>query len=116
MVASVCINSVSIHPGPVSVVVSASCDVHPPPPLPDRQVLVVDLEEEAVTESDVLVMATDGLWDVISNQRAAELVDHSLAAFPADDVTKRRYRWACRHADWPGRSFVAKYADWPVWI
>ncbi|XP_043218999.1 protein phosphatase 1H-like isoform X2 [Amphibalanus amphitrite] len=56
------------------------------------QVLVVDLEEEAVTESDVLVMATDGLWDVISNERAAELVEQSLAAFPADDVTKRRYR------------------------
>ena len=57
------------------------------------QVLVVDLERETdVTESDVLVMATDGLWDVISNERAAELVEQSLAAFPADDVTKRRYR------------------------
>ena len=56
------------------------------------QVLVVNLEEEAVSESDVLVMATDGLWDVISNQRAAELVEHSMAAFPAEDVSKRRYR------------------------
>ena len=52
----------------------------------------MNLEEEAVTESDVLVMATDGLWDVISNQRAAELVEHSMAAFPAEDVSKRRYR------------------------
>ena len=52
----------------------------------------MDLEQEAVTESDVLVMATDGLWDVISNERAAELVEQSLAAFPADDVSKRRYR------------------------
>ena len=61
------------------------------------QVLVVELEEQAVTESDVLVMATDGLWDVISNQRAAELVEQSLEAFPADDVSTRRYRWARRY-------------------
>ncbi|XP_037067977.1 protein phosphatase 1H-like isoform X1 [Pollicipes pollicipes] len=59
------------------------------------EVLVIDLEKEAVTEYDVLVMATDGLWDVVSNGRAAQLVDQALRHYPADDPSKRRYSAVC---------------------
>ncbi|XP_043224176.1 uncharacterized protein LOC122382641 [Amphibalanus amphitrite] len=61
--------------------------------LSQPEVLIINLEEEAaVTESDVLVMATDGLWDVVSNQRMAELVERALSHFPAHDQSMRRYR------------------------
>ena len=33
---------------------------------PQPEVRVLDIENETVTENDVLVMATDGLWDVVS--------------------------------------------------
>ena len=36
---------------------------------PQPEVRVLDIENEEVTESDVLIMATDGLWDVVSNSR-----------------------------------------------
>ncbi len=36
------------------------------------------MENEEVTEADVLVMATDGLWDVVSNERVSEIVDKGL--------------------------------------
>lgn len=34
-----------------------------------------------LTERDVLVMATDGLWDVTSNDKAADVVDKILTQF-----------------------------------
>lgn len=45
---------------------------------PQPEVRVLDIENEEVTESDVLIMATDGLWDVVSNSRVAQIVDNGI--------------------------------------
>ena len=45
---------------------------------PQPEVRVLDIENETVTENDVLIMATDGLWDVVSNERVASIVDKGL--------------------------------------
>jgi serine/threonine protein phosphatase PrpC len=42
---------------------------------PQPEVRVLDIENESIGESDVLVMATDGLWDVVTNERVAEIVE-----------------------------------------
>ena len=57
------------------------------------QVRVLDVErEESVGDSDVLVMATDGLWDVVSNAAVAEVVKAGLKLYEDADETRRRYR------------------------
>ena len=62
-------------------------------PRPDNQVRVLDVErEESVGDSDVLVMATDGLWDVVSNAAVAEVVKAGLKLYEDADETRRRYR------------------------
>ncbi|XP_005074906.1 protein phosphatase 1M isoform X1 [Mesocricetus auratus] len=38
------------------------------------QVTVLDVDQLALEEEDVVVMATDGLWDVLSNEQVARLV------------------------------------------
>lgn len=45
---------------------------------PQPEVRVLDIENEDVTESDVLIMATDGLWDVVSNAKVAQIVDNGI--------------------------------------
>lgn len=35
---------------------------------------VLDVDQLALQEEDVVVMATDGLWDVLSNEQVARLV------------------------------------------
>ena len=58
-----------------------------------NQVRVLDVErEESVGDSDVLVMATDGLWDVVSNAAVAEVVKAGLKLYEDADETRRRYR------------------------
>ena len=46
---------------------------------PQPEVRVLDVESEEISEADVLVMATDGLWDVMPNERVAEVVHHGLS-------------------------------------
>ena len=54
---------------------------------------MLDVErEESVGDSDVLVMATDGLWDVVSNAAVAEVVKAGLKLYEDADETRRRYR------------------------
>lgn len=48
--------------------------------------------DEELTDADVLVMGTDGLWDVTTNERAAEVVQKSLDHFPANDAQRYKYR------------------------
>lgn len=45
---------------------------------PQPEVRVLDIENEDISESDVLVMATDGLWDVISNERVADIINNGM--------------------------------------
>ncbi|KAF6266280.1 phosphatase 2C-like domain-containing protein [Scenedesmus sp. NREL 46B-D3] len=47
--------------------------------IPEPEVLMV----ERTRDDEVLVMASDGLWDVIGNQEAAEMAVHSLQAAEA---------------------------------
>ena len=42
--------------------------------IPEPEVSMV----ERTKDDEVLVMASDGLWDVISNQEAAEMALHTL--------------------------------------
>ncbi|XP_021097500.1 protein phosphatase 1M isoform X2 [Heterocephalus glaber] len=43
-----------------------------------RQVTVLDMDQLELQEDDVVVMATDGLWDVLSNEQVARLVQSFL--------------------------------------
>ena len=45
---------------------------------PQPEVRVLDVENEDINDSDVLVMATDGLWDVVTNERVAEIVHNGI--------------------------------------
>ena len=45
------------------------------------QVRVLDIENENVTAEDILVLATDGLWDVVSNEDVASIVQRGLTAW-----------------------------------
>ena len=42
---------------------------------------MLDIEKESVTGDDILVLGTDGLWDVISNDEVANIVQRGLAAW-----------------------------------
>jgi serine/threonine protein phosphatase PrpC len=55
------------------------------------KVLHIDNEEDW-SESDVLIMGTDGLWDVTSNDKVAEIVTKSFRQFPPDE---NRIRYRC---------------------
>ena len=54
----------------------------------------MDIEKETIYATDVLVMATDGLWDVTSNETVADIVHQSLEQFPEQDQDRYRYRFA----------------------
>ena len=52
----------------------------------------MDIENEAVTADDILVLGTDGLWDVINNEEVASFVQRGLAAW--DNESKAgKYRY-----------------------
>ncbi|UYV79161.1 PPM1J [Cordylochernes scorpioides] len=57
------------------------------------QVKVYDLVADPPSSNDVLVMGTDGLWDVTSNQKVAEVVFKALEHFPAEDNQRFKYRY-----------------------
>lgn len=60
---------------------------------PQPEVRVFDVANEDVQENDVIIMGTDGLWDVTSNETAADVVDKALKHFPVDDEQRYRYRF-----------------------
>lgn len=45
------------------------------------QVNILNVSELDLTEHDVIIMATDGLWDVTSNEKAAEVVNNIFTQF-----------------------------------
>ena len=53
---------------------------------PQPEVRVLDVENEDISESDVLVMATDGLWDVVSNDRVAEIINNGMVLQPSNTI------------------------------
>ncbi len=60
---------------------------------PQPEVRVLDVEGEDIGEGDVLVMATDGLWDVVANDKVAQVVDAGLTAYEGAGEERRRYRF-----------------------
>jgi len=59
---------------------------------PQPEVRVLDVDTENITSDDVLVLATDGLWDVVSNEEVAAIVGRGLQAW--DDESKAgKYRY-----------------------
>jgi len=59
---------------------------------PQPEVRVLDVENETVTSEDVLVLGTDGLWDVVSNDEVAAIVQRGLQAW--DNESKAgKYRY-----------------------
>nr|CAD7431353.1 unnamed protein product [Timema monikensis] len=56
------------------------------------EVQILDIMNENIDDSDLLIMGTDGLWDVTSNERAVETVKKSLSHFSSDNDT-RKYRY-----------------------
>lgn len=63
------------------------------------EVRVFNLLNEELTDSDALIMGTDGLWDVTSNEKAAEVVQKSLDHFPANDAQRYKYRYTSAAQD-----------------
>ncbi|XP_072644196.1 protein phosphatase 1M isoform X3 [Canis lupus baileyi] len=64
---------------------SPSCSLSPRLNL---QVTVLDVDQLELQEEDVVVMATDGLWDVLSNEQVARLVRSFL---PGNQEDPHRY-------------------------
>lgn len=60
---------------------------------PQPEVRVLDVENEDISETDCLVMATDGLWDVIANEKVAEIVSNGLRLYEDADEVRRKYRF-----------------------
>ncbi|RWS07929.1 Protein phosphatase 1H-like protein [Dinothrombium tinctorium] len=61
---------------------------------PQPEVRVLDLaKDENLTDSDVLIMGTDGLWDITTNEKTVEIVQKSLEHFPANDSQRFKYRY-----------------------
>lgn len=61
---------------------------------PQPEVRVYDLESDgSLTDSDVIIMGTDGLWDVTSNEKAVQVVQSALDHFPESDGQRFKYRY-----------------------
>ena len=63
------------------------------------EVKIYNIEAQNIADSDVLVMGTDGLWDVTSNERTAEIVQNSLQNFPFGDHANAKYRFTSAAQD-----------------
>nr|XP_058969527.1 protein phosphatase 1J-like [Pocillopora verrucosa] len=61
---------------------------------PQPEVRKFDLSSCKLTEDDVVIMASDGLWERLSSEKAAALVMDTFSKIPKDD--KRRYVMAAQ--------------------
>ena len=53
---------------------------------------MLDIENETVTADDILILGTDGLWDVVSNEDVAAVVQRGLAAWD-NESRAGKYRY-----------------------
>lgn len=52
---------------------------------PEPEIRIINLEkDDTLNEDDVLIMATDGLFDILSNEKAAEICYKTFLQFPLD--------------------------------
>lgn len=66
---------------------------------PRPEVKVFDLLSNDLTENDVLIMGTDGLWDITSNEAAAETLVKSLKHFPIENENRCSFRYTTAAQD-----------------
>ncbi|KAF2365113.1 PPM-type phosphatase domain [Trinorchestia longiramus] len=63
----------------------------------EPEVRVLDLEVEELCDTDVLILATDGLWDIVTNEKAVftllQSMSRSLLHFPSSDPSRHKYRY-----------------------
>uniref|UniRef100_A0A6A7FUR5 Protein phosphatase 1H n=1 Tax=Hirondellea gigas TaxID=1518452 RepID=A0A6A7FUR5_9CRUS len=63
----------------------------------EPEVRIIDLSSVELSDTDVLILATDGLWDITSNGKAVSTLLHSmnrsLHHFPSSDPNKHKYRY-----------------------
>ncbi|XP_028397702.1 protein phosphatase 1H-like [Dendronephthya gigantea] len=62
---------------------------------PEPEVTIYDLSKETINENDVLIMATDGLWERVSNEKACKIVQSTFTH--CDVHEKRRYSVAAQN-------------------
>ncbi|XP_067932523.1 protein phosphatase 1H-like [Watersipora subatra] len=55
---------------------------------PEVKIFDLVTHHQELSANDVLIMGTDGLWDVITNQEAVDMVNEVLKISPASDVTR----------------------------
>ncbi|XP_069168500.1 protein phosphatase 1H isoform X2 [Procambarus clarkii] len=79
----------------------AQCSSVPIKPFltPEPEVRIFDLASAELTDGDVLILATDGLWDITSNEKAVSVVAKSLLHFPAQEHDKYKYRYTSAAQD-----------------
>lgn len=66
---------------------------------PEPEVRIYDVASSDVSAGDVLVLATDGLWDITTNEKATEIVVKSLSVFPVEEQDKYKYRYTSAAQD-----------------
>lgn len=66
---------------------------------PQPEVCIYNIENEELSADDVLVLGTDGLWDITTNEKAAEIVQKTLDHFCSSDDSRYRYRYASTAQD-----------------
>lgn len=79
---------------------------------PEPEVKIMPLQfDETLTEEDVVIMGTDGLWDVTSNEQAAEIVQKSFGHCldKVDPRSKYRYLTAAQDLVIHSRGHMAEY-------
>lgn len=62
---------------------------------PEPEVKILELEsDEDLLQEDVLIMGSDGLWDVTTNEEAGEIVKESFnSLFPNSEESRFKYRY-----------------------
>lgn len=61
---------------------------------PEPEVKILPLEHDnTLTPEDVLIIGSDGLWDVTTNEDAAEIIKNSFDLFPDDEDSRSKYRY-----------------------
>lgn len=61
---------------------------------PEPQIKVLDIEDDdRITADDVLIIGTDGLWDVTSDEMAEQIISSSFNIFPDNEESRSKYRY-----------------------
>lgn len=91
---------------------------------PEPEVRIIDLcnddddGEQSLSMHDVLIMATDGLWDKTSNREAADIVQQSLdtfLSFSDSEESVNKYRYISAAQDLVVHARGVRGEDGPLW-